>query len=83
MFVMDIILYFAFGLLNIFLLYLITNRYKRVSNIDLFPGRESGNIVDMVLNILAYIVCGPFGTILVIMMGIFLTVMWFKYYRKK
>jgi hypothetical protein len=80
---MGVILYFAFGALNIVLLYQIANYYRRVSDIDLFPGRESGSLVDMVLNILAYIVCGPFGTILVIMVGIFLFVMWVKYYRKK
>lgn len=80
---MGVILYFAFGALNIVLLYLIANQYRRVSDIDLFPGRESGSLVDMVLNILAYIVCGPFGTILVIMLGVFLFVMWMKHYRKK
>ena len=83
MFIMDIILYFAFGALNIVLLYLITNIYKRKTGIDLFPGKISNDKLETVLNLLAYFICGPFGTVLVFMLGIFLTVMWFKYYRKK
>lgn len=80
---MDILLYFTFGVLNIGLLYLITNIYRDITGIDLFPGRSNGDKVDMILSILAYIFCGAFGTVVIFMLGIFLFIMWWEYYRKK
>jgi hypothetical protein len=80
---MDILLYFAFGVLNVGLLYLITNIYRDITGIDLFPGRSSGDKSDMILSILAYIFCGAFGTVVIFMLGIFLFIMWWEYYRKK
>ena len=80
---MDILLYFAFGVLNIGLIYLITGIYRRWTGIDFFPGRSDGNKVEMVIDLLAYFFCGPFGTALLVLLGIFLFIMWIEYYRKK
>ena len=49
---MGMLLYFAFGALNIGLLYIISNWYKRKSGIDLFPGRENKDRVDIIRNII-------------------------------
>lgn len=76
---MDIILYFAFGVLNICLLYLFIILYKRNTGIDL----DSKDKVDMGLNIIACFLIGPFGTMILILLGLFLYAMWRKYYRKK
>jgi hypothetical protein len=80
---MEGLLYFAFGALNVCLLFLFTGLYRRATKIDLFPGRENGDKGDMILNILGYFLCGPFGTIVVIIMGIVLFSIWKNYYRKK
>lgn len=80
---MDMLLYFAFGALNIGLLYIISNWYKRVSGIDLFPGRENKDIVDIIRNIICYFISGPFGTVILVLLGLFLLNLWRKYYRKK
>jgi hypothetical protein len=76
---MDIILYFAFGVLNICLLYLFIILYKRNTGIDL----ENKDKVDMGLNIIACFLIGPFGTMILILFGLSLYAMWRKYYRKK
>ena len=80
---MGMLLYFAFGALNIGLLYIISNWYKRVSGIDLFPGRENKDIGDIITNIFCYFVSGPFGTLVIVILGVFLLNLWIKYYRKK
>ena len=80
---MDMLLYFAFGALNIGLLYIISNWYKRVSGIDLFPGRENKDRVDSIINIICYFISGPFGTVVLVLLGMFLLNLWRKYYRKK
>lgn len=80
---MGMLLYFAFGALNIGLLYIISNWYKRKSGIDLFPGRENKDRVDIIRNIICYFVSGPFGTVILVMLGLFLLNLWIKYYRKK
>lgn len=80
---MDIILYFAFGVLNICLLYLITNLYRRETGFDVFPGRINGDRYEMVVCILSYILCGPIGTLILILFGAFLFAIWAKYFRKK
>lgn len=74
---MDVIIYFAFGLLNVFLLWLFNNSYKRNTGVEL------NNKKDEFINILGCIVSGPFGTILVVLVGLFLLYLWRKYYRKK
>lgn len=80
---MDMLLYFAIGALNIGLLYIISNWYKRVSGIDLFPGRENKDRVDSIINIICYFISGPFGTVVLALLGMFLLNLWRKYYRKK
>ena len=80
---MEGLLYFAFGALNVGLLFLFTGLYRRATKIDLFPGRVNGDKADMILSILAYFLCGAFGTIIIILFGLFLLAMWEKYYRKK
>lgn len=80
---MDIILYFTFGAINIVLLYLFTIIYKHKTGIDLLPGRENGDMLETVSSLCAYFASGPIGTIIVIIFGLFLFILWFKYYRKK
>lgn len=80
---MGMLLYFAFGALNIGLLYIISNWYKRKSGIDLFPGRENKDRVDIIRNIICYFISGPFGTVVLVILGMFLLELWIKYYRKK
>lgn len=80
---MGMLLYFAFGALNIGLLYIISNWYKRKSGIDLFPGRENKDIGDIIRNIICYFISGPFGTVVLVILGMFLLELWIKYYRKK
>lgn len=79
---MDMLLYFAFGALNIGLLYIISNWYKRESGIDLLPGRENKNRGDTITNIICYFISGPFGTVVLVILGLFLLNLWIKYYRK-
>ena len=79
---MEGLLYFAFGALSVGLLFLLTNIYRRETGVDLFPGRRDGNTIDMFLNIIAYILCGPFGTIVIVLLGVVLFYVWKKYYRK-
>jgi hypothetical protein len=79
---MDMLLYFAFGALNIGLLYIISNWYKRESGIDLFPGRANKDRLDTIINIICYFVSGPFGTVVLVLFGVFLLNLWRKYYRK-
>ena len=80
---MGMLLYFAFGALNIGLLYIVSNWYKRESGIDLFPGRENKDIWDIITNIFCFFVSGPFGTVVLVILGVFLLNLWIKYYRKK
>lgn len=80
---MDMLLYFAIGALNIGLLYIISNWYKRESGIDLFPGRANKDRLDTIINIICYFVSGPFGTVVLVLFGVFLLNLWRKYYRKK
>jgi hypothetical protein len=77
---MGIILYFAIGALNIVLLYLITHIYTRVSGVYLIP---SGYMSDTILTLIAFLLSGYFGTIVLGVLGLHLFVLWVKYYRKK
>lgn len=77
---MGIILYFAIGALNIVLLYLITHLYTRVSGVYLIP---SGYASDTILTLIAFLLSGYFGTIVLGVLGLHLFVLWMKYYRKK
>lgn len=80
---MDILLYFAFGVLNVGLILLFSNLYRRWTAIDLFPGRSVGNTYEMITCSIAYLLCGPFGTAVCIVLGLVLFIMWKNYYRKK
>ena len=80
---MGLILYFAFGALNICLLYILFNWYRRETGLDLFPGRENEDRVETITSNIGYFISGPFGTILIILFAIFLYSLWAKYYRKK
>jgi hypothetical protein len=80
---MDMLLYFAIGALNIVLLYIMSNWYKRESGIDLFPGRENKDRGDIIISIICYFISGPFGTMMLVLLGVFLLNLWLKYYRKK
>ena len=80
---MDMLLYFAFGALNIYLLYIISNWYKRESGLDLFPGRENEDRMEIITTIIGFFISGPFGTVMLVMVGVFLLNLWIKYYRKK
>ena len=80
---MGVILYFAFGLLNIGLLYLFTNLHLCKTGVDLFPGRVNDDKVETILCLLSYIISGPLGTVIVLMFGVILLMIWIKYYRKK
>ena len=80
---MGMLLYFAFGALNIGLLYIISNWYKRKSGIDLFPGRENNDRMEIITSNIGYFISGPFGTIMIVLLWVFLYNLWIKYYRKK
>ena len=80
---MDMLLYFAFGAFNIGLLYIISNWYKRESGLDLFPGRENKDRMEIITTIIGFFISGPFGTAVLVMIGLFLLNLWIKYYRKK
>jgi hypothetical protein len=64
---MGIILYFAIGALNIVLLYLITHIYTRVSGVYLIP---SGYMSDTILTLIAFLLSGYFGTIVLGVLGL-------------
>lgn len=80
---MGMLLYFAFGALNIYLLYKISNWYKRESGIDLLPGRENNDRMEIITTIIGFFISGPFGTMMLVLLGVFLLNLWLKYYRKK
>lgn len=80
---MGSILYFAFGALNICLLYIVFNWYRRETGLDLFPGRENKDRVEIITTIIGYFISGPFGTIVIVWLLVFLYILWIKYYRKK
>ena len=80
---MGLILYFAFGALNICLLYIIFNWYRRETGLDLFPGRENEDRMEIITTIIGFFISGPFGTAMLVMIGLFLLNLWIKYYRKK
>ena len=80
---MRVVFYFAFGVLNVGLIFLLTNIYRQKTGIDLFPGRIYDDKLEMILYIISYIVCGPFGTIFISIIGLCLYLFWRKKYRKK
>lgn len=73
------VLYFSLGVLNIVLLFLLTDLYKRGSGINLLNDSTS----ETAMNILVYFISGPFGTVALAVLGLWLLLLWKKYYRKK
>jgi hypothetical protein len=78
---MGVLLYFAFGLLNIGLLFLINHICKLKIGIPLFPDED--NRVEIIMCMITYFISGIFGTGILFLIGIILFFMWKKYYRKK
>lgn len=70
--------YFALGTLNVVLLYIFSELFKRSTGIDLFPGRENGDKLEMGLNIVAFFITGHFGTLAVCVFGLFLLMLWLR-----
>lgn len=77
---MGVFLYFAFGLLNIGLLFLINYICKFKIDMPLFP---DGDRTEIIMCMITYFICGIFGTGILFLIGIILFFMWRKYYRKK
>ena len=77
---MGVFLYFAFGLLNIGLLFLMNYICKWKIGMCLFP---DDNRVEVIMCMVTYFISGIFGTGIIFLMGIILFFMWEKYYRKK
>jgi hypothetical protein len=77
---MGVFLYFAFGLLNIGLLFLINYICKRGIGMPLFPDED--NRVEIIMCMITYFISGIFGTGIIFLMGIILFFMWEKYYKK-
>ena len=78
---MGAFLYFAFGLLNIGLLFLINYICKKRISMPLFPDED--NRIEIVMCMITYFISGIFGTGILLLIGIILFYMWGKYYRKK
>ena len=78
---MGVLLYFAFGLLNIGLLFLINYICKCRIGIPLFPDED--NRTEIIMCMITYFISGIFGTGILFLIGIILFFMWKKYYRKK
>lgn len=78
---MGVLLYFAFGLLNIGLLFLMNYICKWKIGIPLFPDED--NRIEIIMFMITYFISGIFGTGIIFLIGIILFFMWEKYYRKK
>ena len=78
---MGVFLYFAFGALNIGLLFLINYICKWSIGMPLFPDEESKT--EVIMCMITYFISGIFGTGILFLIGIILFYMWGKYYRKK
>lgn len=78
---MGVFLYFAFGALNIGLLFLINYICKRGISMPLFPDED--NRTEIIMCMITYFISGIFGTGILFLIGIILFFMWRKYYRKK
>lgn len=78
---MSVFLYFAFGLLNIGLLFLINYICTWRIGMPLFPDED--NRTEIIMCMITYFISGIFGTFILFLIGIILFFMWKKYYRKK
>lgn len=79
---MDIIFYFAFGLLNVCLLFVLSNAHKNLTGVYLFP-EMCGSKFDVTMFYISYFIVGPLGTMVLFIIFLFLFVFWIKYYIKK
>jgi hypothetical protein len=68
---MDILLAFAFGILNVFLFYIIINIYKRKTGIDLLKDVWN-NLSDILFIVIGCFVSGPLGTIMIVIFAFYL-----------
>ena len=71
---MEVFLYISFGLLNICLFHLFINEYKLKTGVNL-------SYDNVLYNNIAFFVTGPFGTMILILLGTFLLYLWRKYYK--
>lgn len=78
---MGVYLYFAFGLLNIGLLFLINYICKRKIGMTLFP--DIDDKTEVIMCMITYFISGFFGTGILFLICVILFFMWEKYYRKK
>ena len=78
---MGVLLYFAFGALNIGLLFLINYICIWRIGFPLFPDED--NMTEIIMFVVTYFISGIFGTGILFLIGIILFFMWKKYYRKK
>ena len=78
---MGVFLYFAFGALNIGLLFLINYICKWSIGMPLFPDEDDRT--EIIMCMITYFISGIFGTGILFLIGIILFCMWKKYYRKK
>lgn len=78
---MGLFLYFAFGVLNIGLLFLMNYICKWKIGMNLFP--DEGSKTEVIMCMITYFISGVFGTGILFLIGIILFFMWKKYYRKK
>ena len=69
---MDILLAFAFGILNVVLFYIIINIYKRKTGIDLLLEDVGNNLSDIILLVIGCFVSGPLGTIMITILAFYL-----------
>ena len=76
---MGIVLYFSLGVLNIVLLFLLTDLYKRGSGINLLTDSTS----EKAMNVLVYFISGLFGTVALAVLGLWLLWLWVRYYKNK
>ncbi len=79
---MSILLYFILGACNVILLHLIAKIYKVKTGIDVFPVRKENDYIDSDITILSYFISGPFGTVMLGFISVYLYFIWRKYYKK-
>ena len=77
---MGMLLYFAFGALNIGLLFLMNYIFNLKIGMSLFP--DEGSETEVIMCMVAYFISGIFGTVILFLLGMMSFFMWKKYYKK-
>jgi hypothetical protein len=77
---MGALLYFAFGALNIGLLFLMNYIFKRTIGVHLFPDEDCET--EIIMCMVTYFISGIFGTVILFLLGMMSFFMWKKYYKK-